>query len=96
MTSSYENSQKLVDSVPFWFHSIDVGSGVVTRGHKTAEQLRREWDQMQLPDLRGKTVLDINTWDGFFAFESERRGIRYSPRLLRVDHGPRAAYSLLQ
>ena len=25
-------------------------------------------------DLRGKRVLDIGAWDGWFAFEMERRG----------------------
>lgn len=30
---------------------------------------------MKLPtDLRGKRVLDIGTWDGFFSWEMERRG----------------------
>ncbi len=74
MMPSYARTRELVDSVPFWFHSIDVGCGVVTDGLKTAEHLHREWEQIQLPDLQAKTVLDINTWDGFFAFESERRG----------------------
>jgi len=64
----------MIDSVPYWFHSIDVGNGVVTNGAKSPEQMRREWEQMRLPDLRGKSVLDINAWDGFFAFEAEKRG----------------------
>jgi tRNA (mo5U34)-methyltransferase len=36
----------------------------------------------RLPDLRGKTVLDINAWDGFFSFEAERRGAR---RVVALD-----------
>jgi predicted RNA methylase len=27
-----------------------------------------------LPDLRGKSVLDVAAWDGFFSFEAERLG----------------------
>lgn len=66
--------QREVNSVPFWWHSIDLGDGVVTPGYKTPEMLARELDAMRLPDVRGSTVLDIGGWDGFFAFEAERRG----------------------
>jgi tRNA (mo5U34)-methyltransferase len=55
-----------------WFHSIDLGGGLVTPGRAvTAQQL----DVIRMPaDLRGKTVLDVGAWDGFFSFEAERRG----------------------
>ena len=33
-------------------------------------------------DLRGKTVLDVGAWDGFFSFEAERRG---AARVLATD-----------
>jgi tRNA (mo5U34)-methyltransferase len=36
-------------------------------------------------DLRGKSVLDIGSFDGFFAFEAERRG---AERVLAVDRHP--------
>jgi tRNA (mo5U34)-methyltransferase len=63
-----------------WFHTMDLGQGVVTRGmDNTPEKLAR----IGLPaDLSGKIVLDIGAWDGFFAFEAERRGAR---RVLAVD-----------
>ena len=38
---------------------------------------------MALPDLTGKSVLDIGGWDGFFAFAAERRG---AARVAVVDH----------
>jgi tRNA (mo5U34)-methyltransferase len=60
--------------VPFWWHSIDLGNGVVTPGRKGAEQLAGELATMQLPDLHGKTVLDIGAWDGYFTFAAERLG----------------------
>ncbi len=63
-----------LDSVPVWWHSIDLGQGVVTNGHATPEILAGELDALRLPNLRGRTVLDINTWDGFYAFEAECRG----------------------
>lgn len=56
-----------------WFHSLDLGQGVVTRGVDAtqAERLQR----LRLPeDLSGRSVLDIGAWDGFFSFEAERRG----------------------
>ncbi len=61
-----------VAGVPFWWHSIDLGHGVITPGKdKSAERLQR----MHMPaDLRGQHVIDIGAWDGFFSFEAERRG----------------------
>lgn len=55
-----------------WFHTIDLGGGIVTKGFDNpAVRLPR----LHLPDaLAGKTVLDIGAWDGFFSFEAERRG----------------------
>ena len=63
-----------MDSVPFGVHSIDLGDGVVTPGRKGAEQLAQELATMQLPDLQGKSVLDIGAWDGYFSFAAERLG----------------------
>ena len=55
-----------------WYHTIDLGQGVVTKGvDDTALRLAR----IDLPvSLGGQTVLDIGAWDGFFSFEAERRG----------------------
>lgn len=75
--------QDRVDAIPFWWHSIDLGHGVVTPGHKPADVLRAELDALALPDLSGRTVLDIGGWDGYFAFEAERRG---AARVAVVDH----------
>jgi tRNA (mo5U34)-methyltransferase len=66
-----------------WFHSIDLGGGVVTAGIKSLETLTREADALNLPDLTGKTVLDIGAWDGSFSFEAERRG---AARVVALDH----------
>ncbi len=63
-----------------WFHTIDLGQGIHTPGlDNTPEKLER----IRLPaDLSGKSVLDIGAWDGFFSFESERRG---AERVVAVD-----------
>ena len=55
-----------------WYHSIDLGGGVVTPGIFNHEPLLPLYG---IPEsLRGKTVLDIGPGHGFFAFEFERRG----------------------
>ena len=55
-----------------WFHTIDLGDGVVTPGRDdSAMRLGR----LGLPaDLGGLSVLDVGAYDGFFSFEAERRG----------------------
>jgi tRNA (mo5U34)-methyltransferase len=70
-----------------WYHTIDLGQGVVTPGvDDTAVRLAR----LNLPaTLAGLTVLDVGAWDGFFSFEAERRG---AARVVASDsyswHGP--------
>lgn len=75
--------QELVDSVPYWYHSIDLGAGVVTPGARSLQSLREQAEVLRLPNLEGKTFLDIGAWDGFFSFEAERRGAR---QVLALDH----------
>jgi tRNA (mo5U34)-methyltransferase len=64
-----------------WYHTIDLGHGVVTRGvDETALRLAR----IDLPlSLEGRSVLDIGAWDGFFSFEAERRG---ASRVVAADY----------
>src|SRR5919202_3078365 len=78
--------QERVDAVPVWWHSIDLGDGVVTPGRKTDGHdafLERELRALQLPDLRGKAVLDIGAWDGYYSFAAERLG---ASRVVALDH----------
>lgn len=58
-----------------WYHSIDLGEGVVTPGGTQYEpvwanirETRREID------YAGKTVLDLGSMEGMWAFEAERLG----------------------
>lgn len=81
---SAKRKRRAVEQVSSWWHSIDLGDGVVTPGYKTPELLARELQAIDMPeDLTGRCVLDIGTWDGFYAFEAERRGAR---RVVVVDH----------
>jgi tRNA (mo5U34)-methyltransferase len=75
--------RKLAESVPYWFHSIDLGAGVVTNGTRSSDNLRQSFAALHLPDLSGKTFLDVGAWDGYFSFEAERLGAR---RVLALDH----------
>lgn len=55
-----------------WYHTIDLGNGIVTPGFIDN---RDTVNRFGLPDdLTGKRCLDIGTYDGFWAFEMERRG----------------------
>ena len=63
-----------------WYHQIDLGNGVVTPG---VDNSPRKLQRLRLPEsFKGKTVLDIGAWDGFFSFEAERRGAK---RVLATD-----------
>ena len=68
----------------FWFHSVDLGNGVVTPGSKSLDVLHAEAETVFGPlDLRGKSVLDIGAWNGYFSFEAKRR---QAERVLATDH----------
>ena len=55
-----------------WYHSLELAPGHVTRG---MFDLRPYVGEYGLPDrLDGLRVLEVGTWDGFWAFELERRG----------------------
>src|SRR5581483_6413720 len=54
-----------------WYHTIDVVPGATTKGWF---DLRHALPLIPWPDVRGKRCLDIGTWDGFYAYELERRG----------------------
>ncbi len=75
--------EQRVDDHALWWHSIDLGDGVVTPGHKPTSTLEQELTALQLPDLRGKTVLDIGAWDGYFSFAAERLG---ASRVVAMDY----------
>lgn len=70
---SAEQARAAIARVPTWYHSIEVAPGVVTPG---AFDLRPIIELLPWPDVRGKRCLDIGSYDGFLAFELERRGAR--------------------
>ena len=48
-----------------WYHTLDLGEGVLTQG---MFDLRPYVDRYGLPEVSGKRVLDVGTFDGFWAF----------------------------
>lgn len=68
---------------PEWYHSIELAPGVVTPGRAPLAHWDAVLRQLRLPDLRGKSVLDIGAYDGFFSFAAERAG---AARVVSLDH----------
>jgi tRNA (mo5U34)-methyltransferase len=55
-----------------WYHSLELAPGFVTDG---MFDLRPYVPRYGLPErMDGMRALDVGTWDGFWAFEMERRG----------------------
>jgi tRNA (mo5U34)-methyltransferase len=62
-----------------WFHQIELPGGTITQGQdRSAEKLL----SLRMPDLAGKSVLDVGAWDGYFSFAAERLG---AARVVALD-----------
>ena len=61
-----------------WYHTIDLGNGVVTKGISV-----QETSAGVIPDVAGRSVLDIGAWDGKFSFAAEQAG---ASRVVALDH----------
>src|SRR5438552_3399011 len=71
-----------VERVPFWFHTfaLNRAEGIYTPG---AARDHRYRVSMLPKDFAGMSVLDVGTFDGFYAFLAERRG---AERVVAVDN----------
>ncbi len=63
-----------------WYHTIELGRGLTSRGVFDHRPIIHNWGLP--PSLRGKSVLDVGTADGFLAFEAERRE---AARVVAID-----------
>jgi tRNA (mo5U34)-methyltransferase len=74
----------------FWYHTIDLGNGLITPGQYDYRDTFRDFGFPE--DLAGKSVLDIGSATGFFAFEFEKRGADVTsvelPSLYELDRFP--------
>jgi tRNA (mo5U34)-methyltransferase len=71
-----------VDAVPFWFHTfaLNRAEGIYTPGAARDHRYRIS----ELPNnFSGMSVLDVGTFDGFYAFLAEHRG---ADRIVAVDN----------
>jgi tRNA (mo5U34)-methyltransferase len=71
MTAVPDSVRERVASQPVWYHVLELPGGVTTPGWF---DLRPVVDRLPWPQLAGRRCLDVGTYDGFLAFEMERRG----------------------
>jgi tRNA (mo5U34)-methyltransferase len=79
--ASPEAAREALDRVPLWFHTFALDGGAeytpgVARDHRYRIPVLPQ-------DLSGKSVLDVGTFDGFYAFLAEARGAR---RVVAIDN----------
>jgi tRNA (mo5U34)-methyltransferase len=71
VTSAADSLPGDAEALP-WYHTIDLGGGVVTKGFVDT---RSAASRLPFPpSLEGRRCLDVGTQNGFWAFEMERRG----------------------
>jgi tRNA (mo5U34)-methyltransferase len=67
-----ERARRALEENPrLWYHTIELAPGMTTPGFI---DLRPAARKLLPPDLSGRRALDVGTFDGFWAFEMERRG----------------------
>ncbi len=61
----------------YWHHTLRLLPDLIVEGGKTAEMLEAEREAiLGIVDLAGRSVVDVGTWNGYFAFEAKRAGAR--------------------
>lgn len=75
------NRQAEIDQVQ-WYHEFDFGGGLKARSTTPdIDNHRRIWrfieTNLDAVDFKGKTVLEIGAWDGYWSFQAERRGAKH-------------------
>lgn len=83
MNAREREARRLVEADVEWFHAIELVPGVSTPGRSDLAHFESELERLDLPDLSGKSVLDIGASDGFFSFAAERLG---ASRVVALDH----------
>ena len=66
-----------------FFHSFELPDGKIIKGARPIENIREHADMIFKYPVKGKSVLDIGAWDGFYSFDAERRG---ASRVMATDH----------
>jgi SAM-dependent methyltransferase len=77
VTASFSRSdraaaaRRAIAANPHWYHTLELAPGVTTPGRI---DLRKTAAKVLPDDLTGRRALDVGTFDGFWAFELEKRG----------------------
>ena len=75
------DAERLRDAVPLWFHTFQLCPGVYTPG--IARDHRYRVPALGRERFAGRSVLDIGTFDGFYAYLAEAQG---ASRVVGVDN----------
>ena len=74
-----------------WYHRIALAPGYITPG--LVGEDTPDWEETYLfpspSEFQSKSVLDIGTFQGFFAFQAEKRG---ASRVVAIDRDPPGSY----
>jgi tRNA (mo5U34)-methyltransferase len=66
-----------------WHHTIRLLPDLIVEGEKTADTLEAERAAvLGVIDLANRSVIDVGTWNGYFAFEAKRAG---ASRVIATD-----------
>ena len=74
-------AERVRDSVPLWFHTFALATGIYTPGIARDHGYRLA--VLGADRFAGRSVLDIGAFDGFYSFLAEVRGAR---RIVAVDN----------
>ncbi|MGC1799778.1 MAG: hypothetical protein WA701_05265, partial [Solirubrobacterales bacterium] len=77
-----EIAKAVLDRVPLWFHTFSLDGSNELYTHGVARDHRYRIPALP-EDFGGMSVLDVGTFDGFYAFLAEARGAR---RVVAVDN----------
>lgn len=76
-----DRAREVSDSVPVWFHTFQLAEGIYTPG--IARDHRYRVPALTRERFQDRSVLDIGTFDGFYAFLAEHLGAR---RVVGIDN----------
>lgn len=76
-----DRAEAIRDEVPIWFHTFNLAEGIYTPG--IARDHRYRIPALTRDRFRGRSVLDIGTFDGFYAFLAEHLGAK---RVVGIDN----------
>lgn len=67
-----------IAAIPYWYHKIELRPGITTPGWAPLDA-----SKYGVPErLDGETILDVGAWDGYWTFESLKRGAKH---VLAID-----------